>query len=231
MILAARPAGSGAPWSRVSHHSSGAFVKPVPAYIAASSEVPSTTTNGTAGSSGGNVSIVPITRSGRRWPETSAVVTRTELAATYAGDPLALGVIGALALGSLASLAFAAIGFVFSATVSTSERLGEFALLHALGISSRQLSVWMAVESALLLVFGLVAGSCLGLLLAWLILPFATLTETGEPAIPTPVVVIPWEAILPLYALALVLLAVTIVVITRQLPRIQLSGVLRARDE
>lgn len=161
----------------------------------------------------------------------SAVVTRTELAAAYAGDPLALGVIGALALGSLASLAFAAIGFVFSATVSTSERLREFALLQALGISSRQLSVWMAVESALLLVFGLVAGSCLGLLLAWLILPFATLTETGETAIPTPVVVIPWEAILPLYLLALVLLGVTILVITRQLPRIQLTGVLRARDE
>jgi hypothetical protein len=161
----------------------------------------------------------------------ASVVARTQLAATYAGDPLALGVIGALALGSLASLAFAAIGFVFSATVATNERLGEFALLQALGISSRQLSVWMAVESALLLAFGLVAGSALGLLLAWLILPFATLTETGQPAVPTPVVVIPWEAIVPLYALAIVLLAVTILIINRQLPRIQLSGALRARDE
>jgi FtsX-like permease family len=163
--------------------------------------------------------------------DTDAVVDRDELARSFASDPLALGVIGALALGSLAALAFAAIGFIFNATVSTTERAGEFALLRALGLSTRQLSIWMTVEHGLLLAFGLVAGTALGLLLAWLVLPFATFTVTGEPAVPAPVVVVPWTAIVPFVAIAIGLLAVTALVVARQLPRVRVSGVLRARDE
>ena len=62
-----------------------------------------------------------------------AVVEREELTRSLETDPVPLGVIGALGIGALAAMAFASIGFVVSATVSTSERLGEFALLQALG--------------------------------------------------------------------------------------------------
>jgi ABC-type antimicrobial peptide transport system permease subunit len=134
-------------------------------------------------------------------------------------------------LGSLAALAFAAIGFVVSATASVTERLGEFALLQAVGLSARQLATWVSLENAFLLAFGLVSGSALGLLLSWLVLPFATLTESGATPVPTPVVEIPWVALLPLYLLAGVVLFVVLVVITSRLPRTQLGGVLRARDE
>ncbi len=58
-----------------------------------------------------------------------------ERAAELTDDPVALGVIGALAIGSISALIVAVIGFVVSAAVSTRERLGEFALLHALGLS------------------------------------------------------------------------------------------------
>ena len=67
------------------------------------------------------------------------VVERSAVTADLAGDPLGLGVIGILGLGSLAALVFASIGFLVSATVSISERIGEFALLKALGLSPRQL--------------------------------------------------------------------------------------------
>jgi hypothetical protein len=159
------------------------------------------------------------------------VIGRIELSDRLAGDPVALGVIGALGLGSLAALAFAAIGFVVSATASVTERLGEFALLQAVGLSARQLATWVSLENAFLLVFGLVTGSALGLLLSWLVLPFATLTESGATPVPTPVVEIPWLALLPLYVLAGIVLFAVLVVITNRLPRTQLGGVLRARDE
>ena len=86
------------------------------------------------------------------------VLGRDALTRSLAGDPISLGIIGALALGALAALAFASIGFIVSATVTTSERITEFAILRALGLSARELSAWMSLENAFLLVFGLVAG-------------------------------------------------------------------------
>ena len=159
------------------------------------------------------------------------VVGRESLTRSLAGDPVSLGIIGALGLGALAALVFAAIGFVVSATVATSERVTEFAILRALGLSVRELSAWVSLENAFLLVFGLVAGSGLGILLAWLVLPFATLTERGEAAVPAAEIVVPWPAMLPIYVAALALFAVTVVLVTRQVRAAEISTVLRAGEE
>ncbi len=161
---------------------------------------------------------------------TSSVIGRTELTRALTTDPVPLGLIGVLGLGSIAAMLFAGIGFLVSSTVSTSERVGEFALLRALGLSTSQLSLWLSIESVFLLVVGLVAGTLLGLLLAWLVLPFATLAQTGLAPVPAPVVVIPWEAILPVYVAALVLFVISLWLTRRQLPDIRISGVLRARE-
>jgi hypothetical protein len=163
-------------------------------------------------------------------PFTAEVVARTGLAAALSGDPIPLGVIGALGLGALAALVIAAIGFVVSATISTSERIAEFALLRAIGISPRQLTAWLALEHAFLLAFGVVAGVGLGLLLAWLVLPFSTLTASGAAAVPTPAVVVPWEAVVPLVAAGLVLYAVTVAIVARQATTISVAGILRSKE-
>ncbi|HEX5823537.1 MAG TPA: FtsX-like permease family protein, partial [Candidatus Limnocylindrales bacterium] len=161
--------------------------------------------------------------------EARLVIGRDELTRTLSSDPVPLGLIGVLGLGSLAAMVFAGIGFLVSVTVSTSERLGEFALLRAIGLSVGQLALWLSIESIFLLVVGLIAGSLLGLLLAWLVLPFATLTQTGTAPVPAPIVLVPWEAIAPVYGVAVVLFVVSIWLVRRQLPDIRISGVLRAR--
>lgn len=161
----------------------------------------------------------------------AAVAERTAIAADLSGDPLGLGVIGILGLGSLAALVFASIGFLVSATVSISERIGEFALLKALGLAPRQLLLWLSIENLLLLATGLILGTLLGLLLAYLVLPFATLTPIGEPPVPAPVIVVPPEAAAPTLALAAILVLATVLLAVRQLPAARTSAVLRARDE
>jgi ABC-type antimicrobial peptide transport system permease subunit len=161
---------------------------------------------------------------------TSSVIGRDELEHQLTSDPVPLGLIGILGLGSIAAMLFAGIGFLVSSTVSTSERMGEFALLRALGLSNAQLSAWLSIESVFLLVAGLAIGSLLGLLLAWLVLPVATLTQTGLAPVPAPVVIIPWEAILPVYLFAVLLFLVSLVLVRRQLPDIRISSVLRARE-
>jgi predicted lysophospholipase L1 biosynthesis ABC-type transport system permease subunit len=161
----------------------------------------------------------------------SVVVERAGLEADLAGDPLGLGVIGILGLGSMAALVFAAIGFLLTTTVSTQERLGEFALLKALGLAPRQLFRWLTLESIALLAVGLLAGILLGIVLAWVTLPFATLTATGEPPIPAPVVVVPLDALVPTLLLAAFLVVASMLLVRRLVPAAQTSAVLRARDE
>ena len=161
----------------------------------------------------------------------ASIVDRSAVAANLSGDPLGLGVIGILGLGSLAALVFASIGFLVSVTVSISERIGEFALLKALGLGPRQLLLWLTIENLVLLVTGLVIGTLLGLLLAWLVLPFATLTTNGAPPVPAPVIVVPAESAIPTVALAVILVLATVVLAMRQLPSARTSAVLRARDE
>jgi hypothetical protein len=159
------------------------------------------------------------------------VVGRESLTRSLSADPISLGIIGALGLGALAALAFASIGFIVSATVSTSERITEFAILRALGLSVRELSAWVSLEHAFLLLFGMIAGSALGLFLAWLVLPFATLTSSGAAAVPPPEVVIPWTAMAPLYLVAALLFVATVVLVTRQVGRAGISTVLRSGEE
>jgi hypothetical protein len=163
--------------------------------------------------------------------EAERVVDRTAVEVGLAEDPLGLGVIGILGLGSLAALVFAAIGYLVSVSVSTDERLGELALLKALGLAPRQLVVWLSLENVALLVVGLAAGVGLGLVLAWLALPFATLTSSGETPVPAPEVVVPVASLVPTLALGVVLAIATVVLVRRQLPGARTSAVLRARDE
>jgi hypothetical protein len=159
------------------------------------------------------------------------IADRAVLEADLVADPLGLGVIGILGLGSVAALVFAAIGYLVTTTVSTQERLGEFALLKAVGLSPRQLFTWLTLEGTSLLAVGLVAGVGLGLVLAWLALPFATLTASGEPPVPAPAVVVPVDALVPIVALAAALVAATMLIVRRLLPSARTSAVLRAKDE
>jgi ABC-type lipoprotein release transport system permease subunit len=159
------------------------------------------------------------------------ILGRASLTRSLASDPVSLGIIGALALGALAALVFASIGFVVSATVTSSERVTEFAILRALGLSARELSAWVSLENAFLLIFGVVAGTLLGIILSWLVLPFATLTATGEAAVPAPEIVVPWAAMAPLYGVAIVLFVVTVALVSRQVRRAGISTVLRSGEE
>ena len=159
------------------------------------------------------------------------VLSRPSREQSLLTDPVPLGVIGVLGLGSVAAMLFAAIGFVVAATISTRERLGEFALLRALGLSARELSGWLWLENAFLLVIGTGGGLALGALLAYVVLPVSTLTANGAPAIPSPIVELPLTAMAPVLVVAIIVFVLTILVLRRQLLQVRVGDVLRGRDE
>ncbi len=162
---------------------------------------------------------------------TPKITTRSDRTLTLRTDPVALGIIGALSLGFVAAALFAAIGFAVSSAVSARERLTEFALLRALGLSTRQLSSWLTLENGLLVFFSMLSGTLLGLLLAYFILPLVSLTQAAVQTVPGIIVVVPWRSIAILEGTSVVALAVVVLVLATMLRRVGLGSSLRLGEE
>ena len=159
------------------------------------------------------------------------VVGQVDRARALSTDPVALGIIGALGIGFVAAALFAVVGFMVSAAVSARERITEFALLRALGLSADQLSVWLSLENAVLAVVSLVTGTVLGLVIAWVVLPFITVTQGAATPFPPVVVDIPWTTIALLEVLGIVSLAITVGFLAWLLRRVGLASVLRMSED
>ncbi|GAA3429068.1 ABC transporter permease [Streptosporangium nondiastaticum] len=132
----------------------------------------------------------------REWDVT--VVDLSSLARGLRDDPLAAGLQGALVLGFLAALVFAALGFAVDAAVTLRERAAEFAVLRALGMGFRQVLGLLLVEQAFLIGLSLAAGTAVALAVAALVVPHLVLTGQATAVTPEVTLEIP-----PLPALAL----------------------------
>jgi ABC-type antimicrobial peptide transport system permease subunit len=159
------------------------------------------------------------------------VLSQEERSRTLSTDPVALGIIGALVIGFVAAALFAVVGFMVSAAVSARERITEFALLRALGLSANQLSVWLSLENAVLAAVSLITGTALGLVIAWVVLPFITVTQGAATPFPPVEVDIPWSTIAVLEAIGVVALTLTVGFLAWLLRRIGLASVLRMSED
>jgi ABC-type antimicrobial peptide transport system permease subunit len=156
---------------------------------------------------------------------------RVETRERLSADPLALAMIGALSLGSVVAALFAIIGLAVNAAVSARQRRTEFALLRALGLSPGQLSGWLWLENGSLVFVSLLAGTVLGLVIGWVVLPFVTVTQQAATPFPPVIVEVPWLSIIALEAASIIALALTLVVLTRIMRRSGLGSVLRMGED
>ncbi len=165
-------------------------------------------------------------------PFSSAVLNSfSERERTLQNDPVARGTIGSLFLGFVAAAVLTGVGFAVNAAVSARERLAEFALLRAAGLSNRQLLGWLSLENAVLVGFGLVAGTALGALLVWFVLPLTTLTQDATTAVPDVLVVYPWRTIFWFEAGVVGALVAAVATLGVVLKRSGLEAILRAGGE
>lgn len=174
----------------------------------------------------------PIVRALEAPPLRSAgVLSADALTDSLVADPVALGAIGALTVGFVAAAVFATVGFAVSAAVSARERMVEIALIRAVGLSSRQLAGWLALEQGVLIAAGLGLGTLTGALLTAALLPQISLTPDGSPPVPAAVVVYPWDSIIALEAAVVAVLAVVVVVMSLLLRRVGLGSLLRLGED
>jgi ABC-type antimicrobial peptide transport system permease subunit len=163
--------------------------------------------------------------------ESAQVVGVLDRARSLSTDPVALGIIGALTLGFVATGLFALVGLTVSAAVSARQRRTEFALLRALGLSGRQLSGSLWLENGSVVFVSLVAGTILGLVIGWVVLPFVTVTQRATAPVPPVLLHIPWDSILVLEAVSAAALGIAVVVIGAVLRRIGVGSVLRMGED
>lgn len=146
-------------------------------------------------------------------------------------DPVALGTLGALALGFVSATAVAGAGIMASTAGSVRQRMGEFLLMRAIGLSPRQLTGWLFLENSLLIVLGVIGGTLLGLLLGWLVLPLISLTQTAAQVFPGVQVIVPWGTIGLLQAAGLGLLVLLTIALGIVVRRSGLGESLRVKDD
>lgn len=163
-----------------------------------------------------------------RAPEVSTTVLD---AASRSADPIAVGLLVALALGALAAVLLALLGTVTAAAVSVRERAAEFALLQAVGTSMRQIRSWLASEVAVVVVTGLVAGSLLGAVLVWAVLPTLGLATDGSLAVPAPRIVVPVRTLLASAGIVVAAFALVPLGLARSVARAHVAEVLRLGGE
>lgn len=163
--------------------------------------------------------------------ESFRVADRVGRANALKSDPIALGTIGSLSLGFVAAALFAAIGFTVSATVSARERVTEFALIRAIGLSPNELGFWLTFELGALVFTSLALGTLIGVLLSALALPLISITQGGASAFPDVIVVYPWSAVVWLEVGVVVVLGAIVATLAVLLTRVGIGPVLRLGDE
>lgn len=126
-------------------------------------------------------------------------VVRTQDARTTLAQmlvaPSRQGTLGLLSIGFLAAMCLSIIGFLLHALFSFQERFVQLGVLRALGLSVRQMGFYLALEQFLSILTGLLAGTGIAVLTAYLFIPrLPTGFDTQLLALPS-VVEIAWKPI------------------------------------
>lgn len=164
-------------------------------------------------------------------PAVGAVTTHAEAAQRSADDPAAAGVVAGLTAGLVFAAVFVLIGVVVHTVTSFQARVGEYAVVRAIGLGRRGIAGSVSVEQSVLLGFSTLAGLALGLLVAWLVVPHTVGGLAGLPEVPPLVLEVPWDVVAALAAAIIVLTAALIVIQTRMTRAIDVPGVLRAGED
>jgi ABC-type antimicrobial peptide transport system permease subunit len=106
----------------------------------------------------------------------------------------------------------------------------EFAVMRSLGLGTSQLSRWIALESALVVALSLLGGTALGLVVAWLVLPYVALGTSAAAPMPPVRLAVPWVTVLWLELALLGTLVAVAVVQVGLVRRIRLAPALRSGE-
>ena len=130
-------------------------------------------------------------------------------------SPERQGLFGILSVGFGAAAVLTVLGFLLYAFFSFRQRFIELGVLRAVGLSSGQMTVFLAWELAFLILTGIVLGTFLGAWTSELFIPYLQVGADVVSRTPPYLVEMAWPAIIRIYALfgLLFLVALSILVV------------------
>lgn len=140
------------------------------------------------------------------------------------------GLLGTLSIGVLATGILTIVGFWFHAAHSFRRRFIELRVLHAIGMSTRQMMAFLGWELAILLLVGLTVGTALGVGGSQLFIAHLNPGSGLFAVWPYSRAQIAWPVVLCAWAVGGVLLLVSIGGLRALLPRIEASRAARAGE-
>ncbi|MBA2391636.1 MAG: ABC transporter permease, partial [Ktedonobacteraceae bacterium] len=168
------------------------------------------------------------------------IVDRRALLATLNADPPYLILSGILRIGTVTALFLALLGNLLASWLTARTRLGNFAVMRALGTSPSRVASILMWEQAIVYVIGLLLGVAFGALLSATVIPSLTLSSLNtnlssaqffdlQTAFPTPIVVPPT---LPLALVVLIAIyVVALLMMVRVVSRPSLGQTLRLNED
>ena len=132
------------------------------------------------------------------------------------------GLFGLLSVGFVASALLTVLGFLLYALFSFRRRFIEMGMLRAIGLSVKQMTMFLAAELASLILLGIGAGTLVGVFASKLFVPFLQIGSTSQANYPPFQIEIAWRSIFQIYGLFIILFVVALSVLSASLVRMKI---------
>ena len=147
-------------------------------------------------------------------------------------DALSQGTQGAFQLNTLTLALLSVMGFLLVHYFAAQQRVVEFSVLRALGLSTRQLLALLSTEGVLVISLGLLTGTVIGYGLSQSMVTYLSRALTESLAgVTIRQTLIDWPAVAQLYVVLIVFYALAILLLMGLLIRVGVHRALRMGDE
>ena len=153
---------------------------------------------------------------GRGFIITAATDSRLETA-VWRTDPQRTALFGILSLGFIVAIVISGLGFLAHALFSLRQRILQFGILRAMGLSTSQITAVVVFEKLFLVTLAAVGGTLIGALAAALFIPLLQIGTAVQGATPPFVVVPAWGQVVKIYLAFGVMVIVTLGILVWQL--------------
>ncbi len=152
---------------------------------------------------------------------TAATDSRWETA-VWRTDPQRTALFGILSLGFIVAIVISGLGFLLHALFALRQRILQFGLLRAIGLSTTQITAVVVYEKLFLVLLAVVGGTLIGALTAALFVPLLQIGTAVHGSTPPFVVAPAWDQAVKIYLAFVVMVTVTLAIVIGQLRQLRI---------
>ena len=152
---------------------------------------------------------------------TGATDSRRETA-VWRTDPQRTALFGILSLGFVVAIVISGLGFLLHALFALRQRILQFGLLRAIGLSTSQITAVVVFEKLFLVLLAAAGGTLIGALTAALFVPLLQIGTAVQGSTPPFVVAPAWDQAAKIYLAFAVMVVVTLAIVIGQLRQLRI---------